>query len=99
MRRNNSRRACCLSLLVLFALVLCQFALVMHEADLKQHLPGGHCEYCVAAAPLHAALGAGAWGLPPADASHVYVAHTPGATRVFHIPVYFSRAPPLLFFC
>jgi len=84
-----------LSMLALAALVLGQFALAQHETDLQQHAPGSHCEWCIAATPLHAALGASAWALPPAGMRHVYVVHAPRASRSFHTAVYLGRAPPL----
>lgn len=96
--QRDNKWACRLSMLALIALVLGQFTLAMHETDLRQHTPGSHCEWCIAATPLHAALGASAWALPPASTRHVYVVHAPRASRFFHTAVYLGRAPPLFSF-
>ncbi len=75
-------------------LVLGQFALGQHEADLEKHIPDGHCEWCLAASSLHAALGSQAW-LPFADKlQHVYVTHTVNLAKLSYTAVYSSRAPP-----
>ncbi|HLF31006.1 MAG TPA: hypothetical protein VI566_08260 [Xanthomonadales bacterium] len=100
--QRSNKLTCRLSMLVLVVLVtlvLGQFALAVHETDQRQHAPGGHCEWCIAATPLHAALGASALALPPASACHVYAAHLPRASRSFHTSVYLGRAPPLSSFC
>ncbi len=83
-------------MLALIALLLGQCALAAHETDQHQHVPGSHCEWCIAAAPLHAALGADALALPSVSGTrHAHVAHTPCTVRSFHTSVYFGRAPPL----
>lgn len=85
-----------MSMLALVLLLLGQCALAAHETDQSQHAPGSHCEWCIAAAPLHAALGADAPVLPLVSAArHAHVTHAPRAVRSFHTSVYFGRAPPL----
>lgn len=75
-------------------LVLGQFALAQHEADLEKHVSGGHCEWCVAGHSLHAALGSQGWS-PIADIlRHVYLACATDLIDLSFIAVYSSRAPP-----
>lgn len=75
-------------------LVFGQFALVQHETDLEKHVPGGHCEWCIAGSSLHAALGSQAWPSITDILRHVYVTHAPKLVDLSFTAVYFSRAPP-----
>lgn len=75
-------------------LVFSQFALAQHEADLEKHVPGGHCEWCIAGSSLHAALGSQAWSLFTDIPRHVYVTHAANLVDLSFPAVYFSRAPP-----
>jgi len=84
-------------MLALALLLLAQCAFVVHETDQRQHAPGSHCEWCIAGATLHAALGADAPALPFAGGErYAYAAHPHTAVRSFHASVYLGRAPPLL---
>ena len=75
-------------------LVLGQFALGQHEADLEKHIPGGHCEWCLAASSLHAALGSQAWLTFTGNLRHVYITHAANLVEPSFTAVYFGRAPP-----
>lgn len=87
-------------MLALVLLLLGQCALAVHETDQSRHAPGSHCEWCFAATPLHAALGADAPALPFVSGTrHVQVAHVPRTVRAFHTSVYLGRAPPLFSCC
>ena len=76
-------------------LALGQFALAQHEIDIDKHVPGGHCEWCIAGSSLHAALGNQAW--PPVTdlLRHVYAAQATYPVDLSFTTVYLSRAPPV----
>mgnify|MGYP001589683501 CR=1 FL=1 len=76
-------------------LLLAQWLLVQHGANLEQHVSNHACEWCLTHAPLQAGVPAAALPLPVAAGASVIpvviLVVPAGVAR----PVYSSRAPPL----
>jgi hypothetical protein len=85
-----------LALSLAAVLLLAQWLLVQHGANLEQHASSHACEWCLTHAPLQAGVPATALSLPVVSVASllpVIVLVVPaGVAR----PVYSSRAPPLL---
>ncbi len=77
-------------------LVLSQFALAQHEADLAKHVAGTHCGWCIAGNSLHAAVGSQGWLPLSPHLQHLDLAQATHLADLFFAPVYLSRAPPTL---
>ncbi|MCK7577730.1 MAG: hypothetical protein MZV65_19320 [Chromatiales bacterium] len=56
------------ALLLVGALVIAQWVLAQHQAQLEAHAPGEVCEWCLTHAPLAGALPAKAAAVPPPPA-------------------------------
>ena len=91
--RSQSLLAVSFAALLLFA----QWLSVEHGANLEQHASSDACEWCLAHAPLHAALAASTINVLPLPAPLsqtllpiVFLAGEP-------LPAYVTRAPPQSF--
>jgi len=92
--RLLSRPLLALSLAVV--LLLAQWLLAQHDANLEQHAANHVCEWCLTHAPLQAGVPATALPLPMASVASllpVVVLVVPASVAQL---VYSSRAPPLL---
>jgi hypothetical protein len=82
-------------LLFIVALLICQFSLVLHQADIEHHADGKECTICLAFHGFDHALGAGF--VPPAVQASVEIPGTlPANLLRTRTPVRLvARSPPV----
>jgi hypothetical protein len=92
--RLLSRPLLALSLAAL--LLLAQWLLVQHGANLEQHVSNHACEWCLTHAPLQAGVPAAALPIPVAAGAPRLPVAVPVFPASVARPAYSSRAPPHL---
>ena len=81
-------------LLFIVTLLVCQFSLVMHQADVEHHADGKECTICLASPGLDHALASGFLS-PSVDVTGDSPAATPAIPPVSRTPVRLvARSPP-----
>ena len=77
-------------------LLLAQWLLAQHGANLEQHVSTHACEWCLTHAPLQAGVPVAALPLPAAAGAPVIPVVVLVVPASIARPVYSSRAPPFL---